>query len=52
MPRWWTLEQVAYMKKLLSYIVGEDGYASILERFATVKALDNYGEPSTWMQEG
>lgn len=33
MPRWFTREDVLEMKPLLSYQVGEEGYAKVLARF-------------------
>jgi hypothetical protein len=34
MPRWFTLEDVKRMKDTFSYIVGPEGYARILARYA------------------
>jgi hypothetical protein len=33
MPRWFTREDVLEMKPILSYQVGEEGYAKVLDRF-------------------
>jgi hypothetical protein len=33
MPRWFNREDVLKMKEIFSYMVGEDGYATILARF-------------------
>lgn len=52
MPRWWTLEQVVYMKQLFSYIVGDEGYAKILERFATATRDNDVEKYRPWMDEG